>query len=136
MERFVTVDEFSSGWNLVRRCAQNRKILRQRESHVVCGGGEALRLGGRGGPLIKGQVCPEETQSLKTIFDGYPFGGHVRTTYCRIGCCRHYSHIYQFRLGGLIINITLIGMIIVTSWTFLCTLSWSFSWSMSLLLNK
>ena len=54
MERFVTVDEFSSAWNPVRRCAQNRKILRQRENHVVCGGGEALRLGVfEEGPFIR-----------------------------------------------------------------------------------
>ena len=61
MERFVTVDEFSSAWNPVRRCAQNRKILRQREIHVaeLRWGGAAIG-GGRGGPLIKGQVCPEK----------------------------------------------------------------------------
>jgi len=57
-ERFVTVDEFSLGWNPVRRCAQNRKILRQREGHVVCGGGKGAAFGGSRRAPYKGTIMP------------------------------------------------------------------------------
>ena len=65
MERFVTVNEFSLGWNPVRRCAQNRKILRQRENHVVCGGGVgAVFLGFEGAPY-KRPSCPQKNQKKR-----------------------------------------------------------------------
>ena len=64
MERFVTVDEFSLGWNPVRRCAQNRKILRQRENHVVCGGGKGAAFGGSRRAPYKGTIMPNISRNF------------------------------------------------------------------------
>ena len=65
MERFVTVDEFSSGWNPVRRCAHNRKILRQRESHVaeLRWGGAAI--GGSRRAPYKGTNMPGRKKTVR-----------------------------------------------------------------------
>ena len=49
-------------------CPKSQDFEAKGESCCVWRWGGRRFLGGRGGPLIKGQICPEETQSLKIIF--------------------------------------------------------------------